>query len=214
MEKKDLVTYRPKLLMYFEPEHYTLFEDENLNFAIKYLRKGPATISEIAEAFKECGKNKSESTVYRYVKRLVEAKLAVKAGKRITSTSVNNIQSETLYSRSSVLFIVRSPSIDMKNTEGEDICKLRYITQLLLEPLWGSGEFDSKCFYDFTKYLDEERRKVLFELFEQASDEAYELINETEFKYMSVVLDLVGWFGLFKKVDIEKELSKCFQKKS
>ena len=214
MEKRDLVTYRPKLLRHFEQQDYILFEDENLNFVIKNLRKGPATISDLAEAFKENGKNKSESTVYRYVKKLMDAKLVVKAGKRITSKSENNIQSETLYSRSALLFIVRSPRVMMKTEEGDEICKLRHISRLLLQPLFGDSEGgDSKCFHESIVYLDEERKKVLSELFEQATDEVYDLCNEVEFLQLSVVLDLVGWLGLMKKVDVDKELAKCFSKK-
>ena len=119
METQDLITFKPQIIKLLDPKTFQIFNDENYTAVLSFLRvKSSMTIPDLVEAFKEQGIEKSESTVYRYLQKLIDKNMVTKSGKRITSIKPDEIRSETLYSRTARVFSNKSPiQEDMEQLE-------------------------------------------------------------------------------------------------
>ncbi len=84
-EIQDVITYAQQGVKVLEDEEVIkkLF-DKNMEPIIIVLREGPLTIKELVEKYNEIAEeNKSEMTIYRYVKDLDQDGIVTEVGKRI-----------------------------------------------------------------------------------------------------------------------------------
>ena len=103
---QDIISYKQKIILIIEENIMNKMKsEENLYHIIKSLRKGPMTVNELVDKFKEDGIKKSDKSIYRYLKTLIEYKMVARAGKRIASHDEKDLQSETIYIRTSRIFI-------------------------------------------------------------------------------------------------------------
>lgn len=105
MSYQDVVTVKEDFYKIIkDPKNAQFLYDENLSMMIIALRKGPLTIEEIMEYYKENENEKALKTIYRYIKQLQEAGLVIEAGKRIYTDEINRNKSATIYSRTAKVF--------------------------------------------------------------------------------------------------------------
>ena len=111
---QDAVAYSQSLMKEItDEETIQLFKDKNLSRVIEFLRthKGAMTVPELEESFKKIGEEKSDKTIYRYLKKLEDAGLVIQAGKRVFA-SETKVKTQTLYMRSAKVFYIVKPEDD------------------------------------------------------------------------------------------------------
>ena len=208
MLKQQAITYKQKAILILNDEQSLCFNDTNLAWLLKFLAKGPLTISDLENVFKKHGKEKSEKTLYRYLSKLLKVGLVAKAGKRITSVDEGMLISETIYSRVAKVFISKKPK---KFAEGEIRPEFEVAKMIL------SSIFDKKggcgiCFTEIANRFDIEKHTLFVELLEHADPEALEQFAELDWKGINTVKEFVGWIALCLKYDIPDVINGCYNR--
>ncbi len=210
-DPKNVVTFKQKpVLIIRDQETLDLFKDENLGYVLKFLRKGTMTIGDLEESFKKIGIEKSDKSIYRYLHKLLQAKLVAKAGKRITSRTSDDLTSETIYTRSAIAFITVAPVAD-PGTEKNKHNSVWEATRLLLSEHFGKNAA-AKEFVSFANKLDKERDQLVVNLFENATEETLEKVAQLDFQGINFLLQYIGWLAILPEQDIAKDLERIFVK--
>jgi hypothetical protein len=209
MASQDVITYKPAKLVFIKDEKKNeLFEDENLNHVLKFLRKGPMTIQDLNASFKQYEEEKSDKSIYRYLHKLIQAKLVAKAGKRITTNSENDLISETLYMRTAYAFILKIP---LAKKEKEEFHSPIFDSMfLLLKQKYGNKKNGRKEFKKFFDKIDNERDQYIIDLYEKADKETKEKLGDLEGKNILFALEYASWIAILMKYDLKVELEKIY----
>ena len=100
MEVQDVITYNQKIVSYIKDKDIAqYFYDKDYGLLLQFLRSGPKTIKEIENAYSSAENEKSDKTIYRYIKDLTEHGLVVEAGKRIYTDEQNKNKTSTIFMR-------------------------------------------------------------------------------------------------------------------
>ncbi|MHA1367125.1 MAG: hypothetical protein ACTSP5_12045 [Candidatus Heimdallarchaeota archaeon] len=196
MESQDVITFRQipvKIINDVKTLEY--FKDPNLRLVVAFLKKGPMTITDLERLFKDKGNEKSDKSIYRYLHKLIQAKIVAKAGKRVTSTDENNLASETLYTRSAKAFITVQPVDESRDCGLGSECPVWEASRLLLSQIFGK---------------DKEKDKIAIDLFENADEETLEKVANLDWEGINYVLQFVGWFAMVSKVDVRSKLKDIY----
>jgi hypothetical protein len=208
---QNVVTFKQKpVIIIRDKEILDLFKDENLVYVLKFLKKAPMTIGDLVDTFQKVGVEKSDKSVYRYLHKLIKAKLVAKAGKRITSKTSSSLTSETIYTRSAIAFITVIP-VEDRVTKAEESNPVWDATRLLLGEHFGKTASE-KAFTIFANKLDEEKDQLVIDLFENASDETLERVAQLDYAGVNFLLQFLSWLAIIPKRDITKELEEIFDK--
>ncbi|HUT80318.1 MAG TPA: hypothetical protein VMZ29_03870 [Candidatus Bathyarchaeia archaeon] len=208
-ESKDAISYKQKPVKIIRDRKILeLFKDENLDIVLKFLKKGPMSITDIEESFKKIGDEKSDKSIYRYLHKLIQAKLVAKAGKRITSTNESNLITETIYSRVAIAFITVTP-VDDRECQGTETCPVWEATRVLLQEFFGKNA-DPTIFANFCSQLDSDKDDLVIGLFENATEETLEKIAHLDYMGVNYVLQFAGWLAFSTKLDIGPKLKEIF----
>ena len=209
MSSQDVITYKPAKLIFIKDEKKNqLFHDENLNYVLKFLRKGAMTIHDLSDNFKQIDEEKSDKSIYRYLHKLIQAKLVAKAGKRITTKNESDLISETLYMRTSNAFILKVP---LASKEKEDFHSPIFDSMfLLLKQQYSNKKVGKKAFKKFFDKIDSERDQYIMDLYEQADEETMNKLGDLEGKNILFALDYASWMAILFKYDIKAELEKIY----
>lgn len=209
MTSQDVITYKPKKLVFLkDSKRSELFEDENLSMVIKFLKKGPMTITDLMQSFKNIGLEKSDKSIYRYLHKLIQGKLVAKAGKRITAHDETDLTSETLYMRTSDAFILK---IDLSKEENGELKSPVFETLYhVFKQLHENKEGDIEAFKEFFDKMDKEKDEYIFKLFEEADKETYDKLAELDGKEILFALDYAAWLGILMKYNMKEELAKIY----
>ena len=170
------------------------------------------TIRELVKEYKKEGYTKSESSVYRYVQKMIQNKVAAKAGKRVTSINEEEIRSETLYTRTARVFLItnRLSKLEKYRETSHQSIKL---TRFLLEHNFKDRESTDKDFEEFADKLIELRFKTLSELIESADESILELFNDLEFTSIQDIMEAVSWISIIDKPEFRESFNKTFKLK-
>ncbi|MBK5113532.1 MAG: hypothetical protein KGD59_11215 [Candidatus Heimdallarchaeota archaeon] len=208
---QNVVTFKQKpVIIIRDKEILDLFKDENLVYVLKFLKKAPMTIGDLVDTFQKIGEEKSDKSVYRYLHKLIKAKLVAKAGKRITSKTSASLTSETIYTRSAIAFITVIP-VEDRETKDEEINPVWDATRLLLSEHFGKNAAE-KAFTKFANKLDEEKDQLVIDLFENASEETLEKVAQLDYAGVNFLLQFVAWLAIIPQRDIAKDLKELFDK--
>ncbi len=208
MASQDVITFRQeKMIFIVNDKQKKLFEDENLNLVLKFLRKGPMTISDLIIAFKKHSEKKSDKSIYRYLQQLVKAKLVAKAGKRISTQDENELVSETLFMRTANAFILKQPL-----AETESKSPFFEAMFLFLKQLYENKSGNLNKFKDFIKKVDEDRDPYTYDLFTNADEETNTKIINLEGSDIFYSLDYAAWLAIVLNYDLKKELDNLYSK--
>lgn len=207
---QDIITYKQKIVAVPDEKVMAkVYSDENLGLIIKVLRKGPMTVNELVKEFDEQGIKKSDKSIYRYLKELIELKLVARAGKRIESIDEKDLQSETIYIRTAKLFLTMGLKHKAEKMGEEKIEKLFDVINLLVQQKYSDRVTSSSGIKNLLTHFDEVKEKLLVDLLENANKETLKKISEVDWDLISYMIEYAGWFALILELDIEKELEKC-----
>ncbi|NHJ86521.1 MAG: hypothetical protein FK734_13735 [Asgard group archaeon] len=213
MESQDVITFKQRPVMVVsDDKRLEYFYDENLMHVLKFLKKGPMTITDLENEFKKIKDEKSDKSIYRYLSKLIKATLVAKAGKRITSVNEDNLSSETVYMRSAKAFIMIRPLDEKGCGKGAD-CPVWEATRFLLGKLYGGKKLQDKAkeFSEFGIELDRQKDQLAIDLFETADEETLDKISALDWDGINYVLQFVSWFGLISQRDVKADLDKLYK---
>lgn len=208
MASQDVITFRQeKMIFIVNDKQKKLFEDENLNLVLKFLRKGPMTISDLIIAFKKHSEKKSDKSIYRYLQQLIKAKLVAKAGKRISTQDENDLVSETLFMRTAKAFILKQPLV-----ETESKSSFFEAMFLFLRHLYENKSGNLNKFKDFIKRIDDDRNQYTYDLFTNADEETNAKIDVLDGSNIFYSIDYAAWLAIMLNYDLKKELDNLYSK--
>ena len=169
---QDIITYKQKIVTVLDENvRAQIDSDENYHLIIKVLRKGPMTVNDLVEEFERHNMKKSDKSIYRYLKELIDLKLVARAGKRIKSIDEKDLQSETIYIRTAKIFLTMGLKHKAKKIGKEKVEKLFEAIFHLLQTKYGDRITSSEGIKDLLTHFDEVKEKIIVELLENADKE-------------------------------------------
>ncbi|MCE7742839.1 MAG: hypothetical protein GOP50_10330 [Candidatus Heimdallarchaeota archaeon] len=157
--------------------------------------------------YKLSKEQKSEKTIYRYVKDLTQAELIVAAGQRVV---IGKTATETLYTRKAKIFILRQHSDDTWKCEEckSTLGKVGKMIALSLQIKQPKVECLAKLMSTIDMYHEDEQIR----LFEQYDDEIKEIIKDCSFKETNHLLATFRTIYMLLKADeFKDEMKECFE---
>ena len=207
---QDLVTYNQDIVKIVTEENVVnKLDDKNLSLIIQFLRAGPKTVNDLVKDFKKVGIKKSDKSIYRYLKELIEANLVAKGGKRVTSLGHDEIQSETIYVRTAKVFITDILKTKYDSLEKEHSQIFDEIIKRILEQKFPDEINSTEGIRELITKLDVEKNRLVVELFQNASTETLQLFSQLDWCLMEDLIEYVGWLALSLNLDLHKEIKKC-----
>ena len=149
---------------------------------------------------------KSDKTIYRYIKELTDAKLIVESGKRVI---FGQTASESLYSRSAKMFLLRQHTDDTWKSEESrktlsKVAKFIGLSMRINPP-------DADCLAKLISSIDMFHEDEQIRLFEQYEDEVKEVIKECSFTESNKILELFKIIYLMINAEeFKNEIEACF----
>ena len=207
---QDVITYKQKTVVALTEEQVEqLFSDANLSYIIKFLRPGPRTVKELEKDFEKKGIKKSDKSIYRYLKNLIEVGMVAKAGKRITSKGAGELQSETIYIRTAKMFLTENLRKKM-NTLDEKAVELFYDTIFSLL----AGKFKDKIETDkgvdkLINTLETRKFELVNDILGNADEETLCKVNSLDWGLLDYLIEYIGWLALSLEYDVVKEIQNC-----
>ncbi len=207
---QNIITYKQKIVhVPDERDMAKVYSDENLGLIIKVLRKGPMTVKELVKGFEEEGMKKSDKSIYRYLKELIELKFVARAGKRINSIDEKDLQSETIYIRTAKIFLTMGLKHKSEKIGKEKIEKLFEVIYSLLQQKYSTKVISIDSVKKLLTKFDEVKENLLVELLENANKSTLKKISEVDWDLISYMIEYTSWLALLLDLDIEKEIEKC-----
>jgi len=210
---QDVITYNQKTVIALNEEQVEiLYSDENLSYIIKFLRAGPRTVKELEKDFTIKGVKKSDKSIYRYLKHLIEVGMVAKAGKRITSKDAGELLSETIYIRTAKMFLTGNLRKKMGSLEDKDV-EMFYDTIYSLL----AGKFKDKMKSDkgvekLINTLETRKFELILDIFGNANEESLEKINKLNWGLIDYLIEYIGWLALSLEYDVVNEIEDCCSK--
>ncbi|MBN1330002.1 MAG: hypothetical protein JXA54_11065 [Candidatus Heimdallarchaeota archaeon] len=213
MEVQDYISYKQEIVKNLTSEQVEqAYKDENLLRIIKYLRKGPKTVKELVQDFNQEGINKSDKSIYRYLKDLIEIKLIARAGKRITSKNESELQTETIYIRTAKIFLTGAYTDKSKKLKGKQTQIFNELVKELLSVKFRDTVTSTTAIGELISKLDKEKHQLIVELFENASHDTLEKVSILEWDLIEHLVEYIGWLALSLNLNILDEIKKCCEK--
>ncbi|MCG3224156.1 MAG: hypothetical protein H7647_06795, partial [Candidatus Heimdallarchaeota archaeon] len=176
--------------------------------------KGPLTINNILDEYKEEKNEKSIKTIYRYLGKLTDKDMVTKCGKRV----YENNKSDTLYGTTAKFFLVGVETNPFTDIEDKDMIKARKILvdfiSNVLENNFEGKEIDVKCFEKKIMEWYAISNSELIKNIETASEEAINKVMTAEMTAESgrFLMDVIFWLGLIiKKPTLIEEIKGCLK---
>ncbi len=207
---QDVITYKQKTVVALTEEQVDLlFSDANLSYIIKFLRPGPRTVKELEKDFTTKGIKKSDKSIYRYLKTLIEVGIVAKAGKRITSKGAGELQSETIYIRTAKMFLTENLRKKMKSLDEKDV-ELFYDTIFSLL----AGKFKDKMKSDkgidkLINTLETRKFELVNDILGNADEETLGKVNKLDWGLLDYLIEYIGWLALSLEYDVVDEIENC-----
>jgi len=210
VEVRDVITYNQRIVMKITDKEIALyFHDKDYGILLKFLRSGPKTIKEIESAYLEEGNEKSDKTIYRYIKTLDELGLIVEAGKRIYTDENNKNKTVTLYMRTAKVFLDRAIEMTSEKLQDEKMSRIFKAYKILLDNLEEDKNFTIDCLKDIYDLVYNEGQDYASQIIEKAGDEVFELLEDLDFSGVNDFLLSLSWLIMIYKKDFNKKLDDC-----
>lgn len=196
-----------------------LFKNPNLMFILTLLRgkNKVMTIPDFVQAFKEESKEneniteKSEKTIYRYLRDLIDGKLVVKAGKRVFPES-ENLKTQTLYMRSAKIFFPIKKESDYSEEENHKISIFNEILTELVTTYYGKEVLDESSLHEFVKRINSQRYDVARTIIKDADEKSAEKLSQLDWHLIESLLENLTLLAiLLDDTDWKSELNSFFK---
>jgi hypothetical protein len=214
--------YNPEAIRIIRDEEiHKILEDPNFEPIIVSLREGPMTIEEITRRYNvyvevigssndltdsEIRKRqKSEMTIYRYIKDLETANIVVQAGRQIESGKTTT---KALYGRSATLFYpLLKTSEWWESTEAEEFVDVQVELLKLYLP---KSKVSKTKLKQLLIQLDAEGDAVGAKIFEENKEKVSKIIKDLTFKEIDKHLQRFSYLiTLFESEKYLKDLKDC-----
>ncbi len=219
-QPQDAITYSQLLMKEITDEAtIKLFKDKNLSSVLGFLRthKDPMTMRELEENFRKIGEEKSDKTIYRYLKKLEKAGLVVQAGKRVFTTNKKKLKTQTLYTRiAKIFFPIVEPEEREAVSEEESHQKEKMIEAIgiSISKYFNAQLKSIDCLKRFLKKFKYEGSSLPRKVLQNAKDEITDLLMDLDWKYIESTVDTISLLAiLHEKTEWQKELANCFTSK-
>ena len=190
-----------------------LFHDENLMYVLTLLRSTIyMTFKELEEAFRSEGKEKSNKTIYRYLKRLEEGQLVVQAGKRVWSDEKKKIRTETLYMRTAKIFFPKKGKTLEESKEDPNESDYFKALEVLLSKRLKMKIKPGSNLKSVVWKLKSSLAEFGTESIKNADENSAALISSLDWESINSLLEIVGMLALLteEETDWKKEILSCF----
>ncbi len=212
MTHQDIITNQQKLVKVLSDISVgNVLDDNNHRFLLHFLVKQPLTVEEIKIEFQKSGNDKSDKTIYRYLKKLKKAGLVIEAGKRIFSDSNNQIKTQTLFARVAKIIFTPHSKIDSKPELKETALKIT--SMLLKERLNLKEDADLSCIQKQVDNIAKVKNELIADHFQSSENpELMNLIQTMDIYELYPILDTVSWILLLNEnPEAVEEIIKCFE---
>ncbi len=207
---QDVITYDQQTVIDLtEHQAEILNSDENLYYIIKFLRVGPRTVKELEKDFTHKGIKKSDKSIYRYLKTLIELGLVAKAGKRITSIGAGELSSETIYIRTAKIFLTANLKKKLVSLENKDVKLFHDTIYSLLADKFQDKIKSDKGIDDLINTLETRKQELVRDIFRNANEESMDKISKLDWGLVEYLIEYIGWLALSLEYDVEKEIENC-----
>jgi len=210
---QDIISYKQKVIQIIDDDIMNAMKsEENLYHIIKALRMGPMTVNELVTKFKEDGIKKSDKSIYRYLKTLIEYKLVARAGKRITSHDEKDLQSETIYIRTSRIFITDNLKHKEEKLGEVKTKKLFELIYAILNRKYPDKITSPEGITKLLHKFDKNKNELIVDLLENSTDTIFQQEAELDWDLVEHFLEYIGWLSLMLEFNVEEEIEKCCPK--
>jgi hypothetical protein len=218
---QDIITQKPEAIKIIRDEKVeiekggktetisvmSIILDPNHFPIIKALRKGPMTVRELKLQYEKTAsesdevEEKSDKSIYRYLKVLEKADLVVPAGQRVV---LGKTATETLFVRTARVFLLHGEKEEKDDSGAKRIAEL-------LGRIQGKKP-NIKCLVELMTNWKKTSQKYITQLVEGADEETLELITTGKFEKIDDLLYTIGLLSwILNTPDIHDMISKCFK---
>lgn len=212
MTHQDIITNQQKLVKVLPDISVgNVLDDDNHRFLLHFLVKQPLTVEEIKIEFQKSGNDKSDKTIYRYLKKLKKAGLVIEAGKRIFTDDNNQIKTQTLFSR--VAKIIFTPQCKTERKPELKEKSLKITSMLLKDRLNLRADADLTCIQKQVDNIAKVKNELISNHFQNSKNtELMNLIQTMDIYELYPILDTVSWILLLNESpEVVQEIIKCFK---
>jgi hypothetical protein len=214
LNAKDAITQKQAFVLEItDDEALQLFHDENLMYILTLLRSTTfMTFKELEEAFRSKGKEKSNKTIYRYLKRLEDGQLVVQAGKRVWSDEKKKIRTETLYMRTATIFFPKkSKTLEESEEETNDSDFFKALEILMSKRLKMKVKPENNL-KSVVCQLKSSLAEFGTDTIKNADENSAGLISSLDWDNVNYLIEIVGLLTLLteEETDWKEEILSCF----
>jgi hypothetical protein len=220
-ETVDVVHVEPKAIVFLtDPKQLDAISNNDFYPIISFLRHRNATVKEIVEAYPsfsnnpdEKARNKSDKSIYRYLKELKEVNLVDVVGQRVTK---GQTATEKIWGRTAKIFYL-SPEVNRNEEDIEAIkdycskncpaCEDEGLHMLalkglslteLLEPVLGKASDDIN-YESWIQSLENKIKDEIKVLIDKLTEEKLVRISKLPYYAIDQILTLASLMSLFKR---------------
>jgi hypothetical protein len=213
-DAQDAITQKQALVFEVTDDNtLELFQDKNLMYILTLLRSTPyMTFKEFEEAFKTKGKEKSNKTMYRYLKRLEEGQLIIQAGKRVYIDENKKIRTETLYMRTAKIFFPKKGKKRESSEEKQDDSDFYKALEILLSQKLKMKIKTDGTFKSVVCKLKDSLATFGTDIIKKADQDSAALISSLDWTNINSLLEVVGLLALLtdENTDWRQNILACF----
>ncbi len=206
MRVQDVITYNQRVTKRIKDKEVSkYFYDKDYGLLLTFLRTGPKTIKEIEEAYAAEGNEKSDKTLYRYIRTLEEVGLAVEAGKRIFTDEDNRNKSVSIFMRTANVFF--DDTEDKVKTKASKR-KIYQAYKLLLDQVDENKSFTKECIENIMGKLTQ-GEELAIEFIQNSDEKVFDLLQGQDFTEINQFIQNIAWLIMIYKNDIKEILKSC-----
>lgn len=211
--EQDAITQKQAFVLEItDDKALSLFKDKNLMQILTFLRSTTyMTLNDIEEEFRNEGKEKSDKTIYRYLKRLEEAKLVKIAGKRVSDKKNKKITTKTLYMRTAKIFFPKKrkkEDCSEKTNDSDYFEALEILLSKRLKVKIKTQNNLKSVVYKLMNNLSDFGTETV----KNADEKTATLISSLNWESINSLLETVGLIALLteEETDWRQEILNCF----
>ncbi|MHA1155636.1 MAG: hypothetical protein ACTSQK_05965 [Candidatus Heimdallarchaeota archaeon] len=207
MRVQDVITYNQVVTKRIKDKEVSkYFYDKDYGLLLTFLRTGPKTIKEIEEAYAAEGNEKSDKTLYRYIKTLGEVGLAVEAGKRIFTDKENRNKSVSIFMRTAMVFF-DDTNVDQATTKANKK-KIFQAYKLLLDQVDENKTFTKECIETIMEKLIK-AEELAIEFIQNSDEKVFDLLKGQDFTEINAFIQNISWLIMIYNSEIKETLKSC-----
>ena len=211
---QDALTQKQTLVLEVtDDKTLELFEDKNLMFILTLLRSITyMTFKEFEEAFRSKGKEKSNKTIYAYLKRLEDGQLVIQAGKRIWTDENKKIKTETLYMRTAKIFLPKKKKKEECSEEKTNDSNYFEALEILISKRLKMKVKPQGNLKSVIYKLKNSLADFGTEIIKNADENSAALISSLDWENINSLLEIVGLLALLTEEETgwRQEILNCF----